>query len=165
MSPEHVQGRRETPDGLEQAPRQQARAASPVHGMGRAALVAGFGCRRGTPAEAIAAALRAALNAAGRQATSLTALATSTAKAEEPGLRATAATLGLPLTALPAAALAPAAPACLTTSDRVQALTGLPSLAEAAALAAAGPGARLLGPRQAAQGLATCALATTEPAP
>ncbi len=89
----------------------------------------------------------------------------SPAAAEEPGLRATAATLGLALTPLPEAALAAAAPACLTTSPRVQALTGLPSLAEAAALAAAGPGARLLGPRQSAGGLATCALATTEPAP
>jgi cobalt-precorrin 5A hydrolase len=128
-------------------------------------LVAGLGCRRGAPAEAIAAALTAALHAAGRDATALAALATSTAKSTEPGLRAVAARLGLPLTPLPDAALTAAAPACLTTSDRVQALTGLPSLAEAAALAAAGPGARLLGPRQAAEGLATCALATTEPAP
>jgi cobalamin biosynthesis protein CbiG len=128
-------------------------------------LVAGLGCRRGAPADAIAAALAAALHAAGRTPAALTALATSTAKATEPGLQALAAGLALPLTPLPEAALRAAAPACLTASPRVQALTGLPSLAEAAALAAAGPGARLLGPRQSAEGLATCALATTEPAP
>ena len=137
----------------------------PAADTGGARLVAGFGCRRGAPAEAIAAALAAALQVAGRAPAALTALATSTAKSAEPGLQAMAAQLALPLTPLPDAALAAAAPACLTASPRVQALTGLPSLAEAAALAAAGPGARLLGPRQSAGGLATCALATTEPAP
>ncbi|MBL6078242.1 cobalamin biosynthesis protein [Belnapia sp. T18] len=133
--------------------------------MGDATLVAGFGCRRGAPAEAIAAALDAALHDAGCTLAALTALATSTAKAAEPGLQAMAARLALPLTTPPDAALAAAAPACITASPRVEALTGLPSLAEAAALAAAGPGARLLGPRRSAGGLATCALATTEPAP
>ena len=39
-------------------------------------------------------------------------------------------------------------------------MTGVPSVSEAAALAAAGPGARLLGPRVAV-GPATCALAVT----
>ncbi|WP_043365437.1 cobalamin biosynthesis protein [Belnapia sp. F-4-1] len=128
-------------------------------------LIAGFGCRRGAPADSVAAALAAALDAAGRTPAALTALATSTAKSAEPGLQTIAARLALPLTPLPDAALMAAAPACLTASSRVQALTGLPCLAEAAALAAAGPGARLLGPRQSAGGLATCALATTEPAP
>ena len=48
--------------------------------------------------------------------------------------------------------------ACTTRSERVLAITGVPSVAEAAALAAAGPGARLLVPRVAV-GPATCALA------
>ena len=46
----------------------------------------------------------------------------------------------------------------LTMSARVIAVTGVPSLAEAAALAAGGRAARLLGPRLAI-GPATCALA------
>jgi len=48
----------------------------------------------------------------------------------------------------------------LTQSARVASLYGTGSLAEAAALAAAGPGARLLGPRATSQdGKATAALA------
>ena len=51
-----------------------------------------------------------------------------------------------------------------TRSERVLAVTGVPSLAEAAALAAAGPDARLL-VRRVAVGPATCALAISgEPA-
>jgi cobalt-precorrin 5A hydrolase len=52
----------------------------------------------------------------------------------------------------------------LTRSERVLAMTGVPSVSEAAALAAAGPGARLLAPRVAV-GPATCALAITGEAP
>ena len=51
-----------------------------------------------------------------------------------------------------------------TRSERVLALTGVPSVAEAAALAAAGPSARLIGPRI-VMGAATCALAATGAAP
>ncbi|XIK08888.1 cobalamin biosynthesis protein [Mesorhizobium sp. AaZ16] len=48
----------------------------------------------------------------------------------------------------------------LTHSARSQAVAGTPSVAEAAALAAAGEGARLLGPRIVV-GPVTCALATS----
>jgi cobalt-precorrin 5A hydrolase len=48
-----------------------------------------------------------------------------------------------------------------TKSDRVLALMGVPSVAEAAALAVAGPSARLIGPRL-VFGAATCALAASE---
>jgi cobalt-precorrin 5A hydrolase len=47
-----------------------------------------------------------------------------------------------------------------TRSARVLALMGVPTVAEAAALAAAGPAARLLGPRLVV-GAATCALAAS----
>lgn len=48
----------------------------------------------------------------------------------------------------------------LTQSPRIQARFGTGSLAEAAALAAAGPGARLLGPRKiSTDGMATAAIA------
>jgi len=47
----------------------------------------------------------------------------------------------------------------ITNSERVRQHTGVPSVAEAAALAAGGPSARLLAPRMVV-GPATCALAT-----
>lgn len=126
-------------------------------------MVAGLGCRRGAPAEDVLAAIQAALAEAGRGPAGLARLATSTARAAEPGLRHAAAALGLELIALPEAALRDAAPRCLTRSARALAATGLPSLAEAAALAGAGEGSVLLGPRVAAGRAATCALAETPP--
>ena len=52
----------------------------------------------------------------------------------------------------------------VTRSARIEALRGVGSLAEAAALAAAGPQGRLVLPRIASAG-ATCALATLGDAP
>ncbi len=124
-------------------------------------IVAGIGCRAGVAADVVQAAVAAALRETGRAAADITLLATSTAKSAETGLVAAAAALGVRLLAVPDDAMLAAAPRCLTDSPRVRALTGLPSVAEAAALAAAGPGARLLAPRSAVGG-ATCALA--EPA-
>lgn len=126
-------------------------------------MVAGLGCRRGAAREDVLAAIAHALSVAGRDGAALARLATSAAKADEPGLRGAAATLGLELLALPEAALHAAAPCCLTRSARALEATGLPSLAEAAALAGAGEGARLLGPRVAAGRAVTCALAEARP--
>ena len=71
---------------------------------------------------------------------------------------ALAAALGQPV--IPVAPEALALAETLTRSARVTALRGTGSVAEAAALAAAGRGARLLGPRAvSADRLATCALA------
>ena len=61
---------------------------------------------------------------------------------------------------VPQADLEAAGARVVTRSERVLALMGVPSVAEAAALAAAGPASRLLGPRVAV-GPATCALAIT----
>ena len=86
----------------------------------------------------------------------VTHLATLAAKA--PGLEPLGRTLGLPVVALPPDHLKDQP--TLTRSDRVQALHGTGSVAEAAALAAAGPGARLRGPRAASgDGTATAAIA------
>lgn len=112
-------------------------------------LIAGFGCRKGVSQ----AEVRAAYEAAGVAAS---ALATSHVKAAEPGLVAFAAALGLPLRAVPQEALA-AAPA-VTVSQASLREAGVPSVAECAALAAAGPGARLIVPRIAV-GPVTCAIA------
>jgi cobalt-precorrin 5A hydrolase len=115
--------------------------------------VAGIGFRGAAPL----ASLRAALEAAGGPA-GLAALATVATKAEAPELRALARDLDLPIRAIPGPDLA--AQVTLTRSPRVEALHGTGSLAEAAALAAAGPGARLLGPRATApDGMATAAIA------
>ncbi len=112
--------------------------------------VAGIGFRQDAPE----AALRAALDAAGGP---VDAIATAADKADAPAFRSLAESLGLPAFSIPLPALvaAPAAP-----SPHAPARYGGHSLAEAAALAALGPGARLLAPRVAAPGgQATAAIA------
>jgi cobalt-precorrin 5A hydrolase len=118
-------------------------------------IIAGIGCRRDCAAEDIFAIVRLAAERAGA---APTALATSAAKAATPALREAAAVLALPLLPVAGPALEAAAPRCATRSAASLRATGLPSLAEAAALAAAGEGSRLLLPRIAGA-RATCALA------
>lgn len=121
-------------------------------------IVAGIGCRRGTPAAAIAAVIDAALVRAGLAKDALGIIAAPAAKGGEPGIAATASALGVPLVLVPPAELEAAGVRAVTRSERVLALMGVPSVAEAAALAAGGSAARLLAPRI-ALGPATCALA------
>jgi cobalt-precorrin 5A hydrolase len=127
-------------------------------GLDQAMIVAGIGCRRGAAAAEIEAAIAAALARVALSAGALSLLATSAAKAGEPGIAAAASALRLPLVSIPQDRLEAAGARTLTSSARVMAETGVPSLAEAAALAAGGPAARLLAPRVAV-GPATCALA------
>ncbi len=118
-------------------------------------IVAGIGCRRDCAAEEVLALVRLA---AARAGAAPAALATSAAKATTPALREAAAALALPLLPVTGRALEAAASRCVTRSAASLGATGLPSLAEAAALAAAGAGSRLLLPRIAGT-RATCALA------
>jgi cobalt-precorrin 5A hydrolase len=114
-------------------------------------IVAGFGFRSGVTL----AALQDALGRAGGQ-EGVTHLATLEAKAE--GLGPLGLALGLPVVGVADAALR--AQVTMTQSGRVQALKGVGSVAEAVALAAAGPGARLRGSRAvSADGTATAAIA------
>jgi len=114
-------------------------------------IVAGFGFRSQTSLAALENALALAGGPAG-----VTHLATLAAKAE--GLSALAEKLGVPVIAVAPEALGSVA--THSQSDRVMALFGAGSVAEAAALAAAGPGARLRGPRVvSADGTATAAIA------
>lgn len=114
-------------------------------------IIAGLGFRREAPTEA----LRAALAQLPQRPD---ALATVAEKAKAPQITALAAELGLPLRAIDAAALA--AQETPTQSPRIAARFGTGSLAEAAALAAAGPGARLIAARVTTPcGSATAALA------
>jgi cobalt-precorrin 5A hydrolase len=126
--------------------------------LGEAVIVAGIGCRKGAAAAEIAAAIATALSRCGLAPDALSGLATSSAKGGEPGIRGAASTLGVPLILVQQCALEAAGARTATKSQRVLAHTGVPSLAEAAALAAAGPAGRLLAPRVVV-GPATCALA------
>ncbi len=121
-------------------------------------IVAGIGCRRGAAAAEIEAAIRAALARAGIAAAELDAVATSMAKDAEPGIASAASTFGLGVLLVPDDELRAAGARAATRSDRVLALTGVPSLAEAAALAAAGASSRLIVPRLVV-GAVACALA------
>ena len=127
-------------------------------------IVAGIGCKRGAAAPDIEAAIHAALTRAGIAASALDVIATITAKQDEAGIEAAAAKLGVAVVVVSDAELEAAGDRTATRSERVLALMGVPSVAEAAALAAAGPSARLISPRLVI-GSATCALAASEPAP
>ena len=127
-------------------------------------IVAGVGCRRGAAARDIEAAVRAALAQASVTLDSLGCIATTAAKEDEAGIRAAAAKLGVSVVLLSRAEMEAAAPRAATRSERVLALTGVPSVAETAALAAAGPAARLISPRL-VLGAATCALAASDGRP
>jgi cobalt-precorrin 5A hydrolase len=116
-----------------------------------AMIVAGFGFRSGATLAALHEALARAGGAEG-----LTHLATVAAKAG--GLEQLGRALNLPVLAIAPEALG--TQSTLTRSARVEALFGTGSVAEAAALAAAGSGARLRGPRAvSADGTATAAIA------
>ncbi len=127
-------------------------------------IVAGVGCRSGASAREVEAAIAAALEQAGVKPNALRMIATSFAKRAEAGISAAASERGVRFVVVPQSELASAGARTMTRSERVLALTGVPSVSEAAALAAGGPNARLLMPRVAI-GPATCALATTDDAP
>ncbi|MGK9053448.1 cobalamin biosynthesis protein [Neorhizobium petrolearium] len=124
-------------------------------------IVAGLGCRKGTPAESILSALEAACAAAGISRESVTALATGEIKRHEAGIIELAGKLGLPLHVLDDAMLKQAEGRTKTVSQHSLAQTATPSLSEAAALALAGEEAELIAPRLIADG-ATCALARSK---
>lgn len=115
-------------------------------------IVAGLGFRK----TAGVAALRDALARAQRNQPAVTALAVPHDKMKQATGLAEA--MGLPLIAISPQALAGVA--TLTQSTASLAARGTGSVAEAAALAAAGPGARLLGPRHiSTDRTASCAIA------
>jgi cobalt-precorrin 5A hydrolase len=120
-------------------------------------IALGVGCRKNCASSAIVEIVRRALGDC-PDIEGAPRLFSLVDKSGEPGLRAAAQTLGFDLAFLPREALAATTPRILTHSRAAQRRFGLASVAEAAALAGAGPGARLLGPRLAAKG-ATCAIA------
>ncbi|MBR1202540.1 MULTISPECIES: cobalamin biosynthesis protein [unclassified Bradyrhizobium] len=115
--------------------------------------VAGLGFRN----NASVASLREALDAAGGP-NGLAAVATVSDKVGAVALQALAQELGLPIRGIPAAMLAEIETA--TQSELINARFGTGSVAEAAAVAAAGSGARLISARAVSQDrMATAAIA------
>jgi len=123
-------------------------------------LVAGLGLRPGTSEADILACLDEALALAGLSAEGTHRLATLASRMAEPGLTAAAASRKAELVAIPDEALKGYEAACATRSVRIASRYGVGSVAEAAALAAAGPGGTLVQPRVATARV-TCALART----
>ncbi|MGJ5177681.1 cobalamin biosynthesis protein [Bradyrhizobium oligotrophicum] len=124
-------------------------------------IALGIGCRRETSAADIDAVIAQALTTTRLAITDIAVIATAADKLQEPGVIAAAQRLGRPLLGLSVDDLNAVADLALTRSDRVQRLKGVPSVAETAALAAAGRYARLILPRV-ANASATCALAQGE---
>jgi cobalt-precorrin 5A hydrolase len=130
-------------------------------GLGEAMIVGGVGCRKGVSAAAITAAIEAACAQAGVAMSRVGVIATAAGKEREHAITQAAAALGVPLVLVSEPDLRAAGARVTTHSPRVMELIGVPSVAEAAALAAGGPAASLLSPRIAV-GAVTCALAETE---
>jgi cobalt-precorrin 5A hydrolase len=126
-------------------------------------IIAGIGCRRGASPSLVTAAIEAAFARADIAIERLDTIATAAVKADEAGIIAAATRLGVTLVVVAQADLELASARTISRSARVIELTGVTSVAEAAALAAGGPGARLLGERIAV-GAVTCALVDTGPA-
>jgi cobalt-precorrin 5A hydrolase len=129
--------------------------------LGKTVMVAGIGCRSGVSAAEVESALEAALAPLLPAGRTLALIATPAVKGHEPGIIAAAAARGIPLALIAQTDLEAADPRTLTRSERSMTAMNVHSVAEAAALAGAGPTSRLLGPRIAI-GPVTCALADTE---
>ena len=112
-------------------------------------MAIGVGCRRGVPAEPIVRLIKAVIDDLGPA----IGLFTIEDKRGEAGLHEAAESLALPLVFLSREALAAMADRIATPSSAALARFGLPSVAEAAALAAFTGHARLIVPRRAEEGI------------
>lgn len=127
-------------------------------------IVAGVGFRRSVAAEEIVTLVEQALQRAALGRDALLKLATIEALATLPAFAEAAQRLAVTAEPVEEQALSAAAPRVRTQSARSLAAHGVGSVAEAAALGAAGPGAILLLERIASP-YATCALARLETVP
>ena len=125
-------------------------------------VAVGIGCRKHSARAEIAALVQTTL-AECRTPFAAHRLFTLVDKQGDAELTAAAVLLKLELVFLSRNALAAEASRCLTASPAARRRFGLPSIAEAAALAGAGVGGRLLGPRRIGAGV-TCALAVADAA-
>jgi cobalt-precorrin 5A hydrolase len=121
-------------------------------------IAIGIGCRGGASKEAILALVTEARTRIVED--EMPALFTYEGKRNEDGLTAAARALSLPLTYLSREALLAMADKITTRSEAAEKALGIPSVAEAAALAGCGEGAQLRVPRLIGDGV-TCAIATS----
>lgn len=124
-------------------------------------MALGIGCRRNASAEDIDAIITQVLVAAALSVHDVDVIATETSKLIEPGLIEAARQHDLRLVGLDVSELAKVSDLAVTSSERVQQLKGVPSVAETAALAAVGREARLVVPRISNETV-SCALAYGE---
>jgi len=108
-------------------------------------LIVGIGCRRGTGAQAIEAALQGALDTLGQPLSRVRMLASADLKAQEPGLLEAAKNMGLPLRFITSRRIR-ACPRAFSPSAAAVRQVDLPGVAEPAALMA-GSRTELLLPR------------------
>ena len=125
-------------------------------------LAIGLGCRKGVSGAVIASLVRDGLEMLAQMGVATqggsVALFTTNAKRDEPGMQDAAALLAMPLHFLSPAAMKAVAGRAQTSSPRVLALFGVPSVAETAALAGAGSLAEIILARITRDG-GTCAIA------
>jgi cobalt-precorrin 5A hydrolase len=133
-------------------------------GGDEAVIVAGVGFRRSAAADEIVILVELALKRAALTHDALAKLGTIEALADLPAFIEAAHRLAVAAIAVGERDLSAAAPRVRTQSARSLAAHGVGSVAEAAALAAAGPGATLVLERIASTSV-TCALARPETAP
>jgi cobalt-precorrin 5A hydrolase len=126
--------------------------------VGKAMIVAGIGCRKDVRTEEVLAAVDAALAEHGLERKALDALATAPLKREEAAIRMAGAFLSLDVVVAGENALHAADNRTLSRSAPSLAAADVLSVSEAAALAVAGEGSVLLGPRL-VLGPVTCAIA------
>lgn len=119
------------------------RAEAPHPGTGRF-LVLGLGCERGTPPSELLDLSLATLALLGATPENVAFIATLDARAEEPAMHVVARHFSVPLATFSAARLEAETPRLTNPSDIVFAHTGCHGVAEAAALAQAGHGGRLV---------------------
>lgn len=128
-----------------------------------ACLAVGVGCERGCPSEEVEALVRETLRSAGLAEASVSGIFSLDLKEDEPALDALARQLGVPLRVFDAGRLEAETPRLATPSEAVFREVGCHGVAEAAALAAAGPLGDLVVPKRKSR-RATCAVARA-PAP
>ena len=119
------------------------RAEAPSPGTGRF-LVLGLGCERGTPPSELLDLSLARLARLGAAPETVAFIVTLDVRAEEPAMHAVARHFSVPLVTFSAARLETETPRLANPSDIVFAHTGCHGVAEAAALAQAGQGGRLV---------------------
>ena len=127
-------------------------------------MVAGIGSRKGVSVKEVLAAIETALEAHGLAMTALSALAIAPLKKDEQAISDAGRALNLPVVIADDRVLQLASPGTRSRCDLSQSRAGTPSVSEASALAVAGAGARLLGPRT-VLGPVTCAIAISGDAP